>query len=168
MSVLFFQAADGSFRCLNAPNVKAPKDALQVFGSDKAAFKAAIAASKVTLESIKAEKVEAVKARLAAETAHLAWNGNIYQTDTTAKERFIAEEKAISRGDRPNPSAWRTLDNKLVPLTNSDVLALISAIYQRHRQAIFASFTHKDAIAALTTVAAVEAYDVSTGWGNGE
>ena len=121
-----------------------------------------------TLEQIKAAKVEAVKARLASETAAFAWNGNIYQTDTTAKERFIAEEKAISRGDRPNPSAWRTLDNKLVPLTNSDVLALISAIYQRHRQAIFASFTHKDAIAALTTIAAVEAYDISTGWPNGE
>ena len=123
---------------------------------------------RLTLESVKVAKVEAVKARLASETAALVWNGNTYQTDVIAKERFAAEEQAIARDDRPNPSSWRTLDNKLVPLSNADIQALITAIYQRHRQAIFASFTHKDAIATLTTVAAVEVYDISTGWPNGE
>ena len=120
--------------------------------------------ARLQLEAAKAAQFKAVGELLQRKTAAITWKGDVYQTDVTAKERLAAEEKAIERGDRPDPSPWRTLDNQLIALSNAELKSLISAVYLHHRQMILASFNHKDAIEALETVAAVEAYEVAEGW----
>ncbi|HEX3065420.1 MAG TPA: hypothetical protein VHQ39_08050 [Dongiaceae bacterium] len=65
----------------------------------------------------------------------------------------------------PADSYWRLADNSNFPLATADAMigfaAAIAGAYLALRKA---SWTHKDAIAALKTAADVAAYDITAGW----
>ena len=63
------------------------------------------------------------------------------------------------------PTAWISADNSPIPLiTPEDMIALGNRISTIVEAAIKHARVHKNAIAALTTVEAVNTYDYTTGW----
>jgi hypothetical protein len=59
---------------------------------------------------------------------------------------------------------FRTLDNARVPMTAQEANDCLNAMQAKFGAALENMWDHKDAVRALTTVADVQSYDISTGW----
>lgn len=79
----------------------------------------------------------------------------------------VAQVAALRVGaGAPNEAMrpFRCADNARVPMTAAEALTAVLAMQSYAGRALEASWDHKDAIRALTTVQAVFAYNINTGW----
>lgn len=70
----------------------------------------------------------------------------------------------LQRGDTTTTLAFRDAANVTHSLTPQQAVDMGIAVGERVEGIYQASWIHKDAIERLTTVAEVDAYDISTGW----
>jgi hypothetical protein len=110
-----------------------------------------------SLESEQAQKRAELQQWVFEKNATVEWEENTYQTDSVARERLLVELQMAELQIRPDPSPWRTLDNQMVILTNTQLKALCETVYLHHRAVTFASFGYKYQIEACTTIEDVQA-----------
>jgi hypothetical protein len=87
------------------------------------------------------------------------WEGHVFQTDATARERMMAVYPMALAGKLPEGFQWRLLNDVMIPLSNEQFASLYGAIIACHQRLIYSVFFHKDTIKDLTTIEAVEAYE---------
>lgn len=107
--------------------------------------------------------VSAYEAALTA--AGMKFQGNTFQINAGS----ISDMEGVMLGfliGQTNPSGgqWRDINNVMITMDDPTVKALILAAKVYVQALMFNAWTHIDAIAKLTTLAAVAAYDFSTGW----
>ncbi|MFO7598992.1 MAG: response regulator [Candidatus Desulfacyla sp.] len=96
----------------------------------------------------------------------ILFRGNAFDSSERSRCNLTAVAARMSAADAalPDGFAWRTSDNKNIPMTKADVLAFHAAmtdwIYANYK----ASWDHKAAIQALTAIEAAEDYDIQKGW----
>jgi hypothetical protein len=123
---------------------------------------AMLTAPERTLDEVKADKVQRLKAeRDAREVEPITYNGNSYDYDDKARERInaaiialdvqTAQAKAVASLD------WTTADNADVSVTADDLRCVIASVAQRSNALHVAYRKAKDKVEAATTVAEVEA-----------
>lgn len=126
-------------------------------------------------ESAKAERCAAVnRLRDAKQVLPIECDGIVFDADTKSLENIRGVISRIERGDGLTVGwvGWRTFDNTMVWADSSpdEVLALLSAIARgledRKQALMIAAWTHKAAIAALSTPDDVASYDITAGWPN--
>lgn len=122
-------------------------------------------------KAIKRREVSALMAsKLGAGIEHPPGSKHIIQIQEKDQDRIgnvalLAIAAKLGASQWPSDMAWRTKDNKPLPLPTADsMLELASAAAAKVSQIREASWAHKDAIDALSTVEQVESYDTSTGW----
>ena len=87
------------------------------------------------------------------------WEGHIFQTDSTARERMVAVYPMALEGRLPANFEWRLLNDVMIPLSNEQFTNLYEAIVACHQKLIYSVFRHKDTIKDLATVEEIEAYE---------
>jgi len=85
--------------------------------------------------------------------ADIAYNGYVFQADADSQDVMV---KALTTLNGGNPTGWQTADNQFIPITNADLLGLVSAIFNRGQTAFIQRSARKTAVRAATTVAEVE------------
>lgn len=118
----------------------------------------------VNLDDAKARVVRAAKAeRDRRINGGFVWDGSTFDSDQTAQTRILG--LFVSTANQSMfPISWRLADNTWRSLSVADAHAVWAAL-QTHIARLFAKFAaHESAINALTTLADVQAYDVTTGW----
>lgn len=88
-----------------------------------------------------------------------------YGLDAVTQDNLAKAVIGVLIGTTPNPRPWTPRGGTVaIELTHAEVQAVAAAVglgYEAHMQAYLA---HKAAIRALTTAAAVDAYDITAGW----
>jgi len=107
----------------------------------------------------KAAKLQALAQWQNELTQTYEWQGHIFQTDATARERMMAIYPMALAGKLPEGFQWRLLNDIQIPLSNTDFTNLYESIIACHQSLIYSGFHHKDTIKTLTTIEAVEAYE---------
>lgn len=119
---------------------------------------ATLKAPERTLDEVKADKVQRLKAeRDAREVEPITYNGNSYDYDDKARERINAAIIALDVQGADASIDWTTATNADVKVTANDLRMLIAMVAQRSNAMHVAYRAAKDKIAAATTVADVEA-----------
>ena len=122
----------------------------------------------LTLAGVKAIKKTAVDALYAQKiAAAFAHGGRTFDADKNAQDNVHI---AISYGQLNSVAGatnrtWVLADNTTATLTWTEFRAMATALFERADALHGYARVHKDAIAALATVAAVDAYDITVGWG---
>lgn len=131
------------------------------------ALMASIHSVLVTLDEVisdRCERVNALRSRRLEEG--IVFKGKTF--DSSEKSRCnltaAAAKAASPDSELAEDFVWRTADNENVSMTKSDLLAFHAAMTDWVYANYQASWTHKAALQALTTVEAVEAYDIERGW----
>lgn len=93
------------------------------------------------------------------------YGGNTYQINTNSRLDMTAVMTDFLAGaSNAHGGYWRSQDNVMVAMNDTEVQAFIVAV-KAYMAAIYAAqWTHKDVVSGLADVAAVEAYDITTGW----
>ena len=92
------------------------------------------------------------------------WNGSEFDSDQVSQTRILGLYTSAVNTPAFFPLDWRLADNSKLPISAVDAVGVWSAL-QLHIQGAFSTFwAHEAAINALTTVATVQAYDLTTGW----
>jgi hypothetical protein len=91
------------------------------------------------------------------------------QTRPADRERWATTNQVASQyiaAGQPNEPMrpFRTLDNARVPMTAQEASDCLNAMQAKFGAALEQMWDHKDAVRALTTVADVQTYDITTGW----
>lgn len=102
----------------------------------------------------------------------VAYQGVLFDADPASIANIQGLSARIARGDGLTAgwAGWRTFDNAMVWVDDSpaDVLGHLNAISReledRQQAILLCAWGHKAAIAALDTVEAVLAYDITAGW----
>lgn len=117
-----------------------------------------------TVADAQSEKLAALAAmRYARETAGLVINGATVKTDRESQAALTGAYTSLKNG-LVSAIDWKADGRVWVSLSLAQVEAMAQAV-AAHVQACFtAERAHAESISALTTVEAVDAYDVSTGW----
>ncbi|MCK5013222.1 MAG: DUF4376 domain-containing protein [Candidatus Omnitrophica bacterium] len=114
-----------------------------------------------------ADKKEAVDAlHLQKATASFAHGGRTFDADKYAQQNIrdaiqYKRDKPIADGVN---RTWRLANNTTVTLTWGEVRDMGLALFERGDDYFGYASIHKDAIDALTTVTAVDAYDITINW----
>ena len=121
----------------------------------------------ITLEEVIAKRYEEVNVlRGQKSEGGVVFKGNTF--DSSEKSRCnltaLATKMASPGATLQDDFVWRSSDNQNIPMAKEDVLAFHGAmtdlIYNNYK----ASWEHKEALNALTTIAAVEDYGIRNGW----
>jgi hypothetical protein len=95
---------------------------------------------------------------------NVTWS-NTYDTDQISVQNIIATATAIANGiPLPSGFVWRDGNNINVPYTAAQFIALSATIFSFVNSCYVASWVLKAEIQALTTVAQVQAFDITQGW----
>lgn len=70
----------------------------------------------------------------------------------------------VLAGNPTTPMDYRTLDNETQIVPASDMLNIAMSVLGIKQAKLDNCWAHKDNINALTTIASIEAYDITTGW----
>jgi CheY-like chemotaxis protein len=94
------------------------------------------------------------------------FKGNYFDTDESSRHNLAATAARIaaSTSELPDGFVWRAADNQSIPMNKEDVLAFHTALTDWAYEHYKASWDHKTAVDALTTIEAAENYDIRTGW----
>jgi hypothetical protein len=140
----------------------APVDARQIWLEDHWSW---------PLESARSRKLDALRARYdAALAAGMAYAGHLLQIGEADQQNIATmgqEARWAQMSGTPWPAgfAWRMADNAFLPLPDPGAMIALGeaakAEVYRLRQVKWA---HADAIAAAASTAAIEAYDIDSGW----
>lgn len=121
-------------------------------------------------EEIAANELASAKARVKASIRGARdvlllltpFHGRVFQTDLASKIQIM---NVVDAGALPAYAHyWRTADNTYMEMTFDLFVELKAAIMAREGAAFGASALHQDAVDALATLEAVQAYDYSAGW----
>jgi hypothetical protein len=117
----------------------------------------------LTIEEVRANKLAALAAyRYVQETAGIVVGGATIKTDRES-QAMISGAKLYADLNLAALIDWKGADG-WVQIDRTTLLAIGQAV-GAHVQACFSNErVHAEAIAALTTVAEIEAYDFTTGW----
>lgn len=123
---------------------------------------AVFTAPEKTLEQVKSEKINALKAeRDSKEVEPIEYNGHYYDYDDKARERInaaiIALEVQTAQSKATASIDWTTADNKDVKVTANDLRMVIAAVAQRSNALHVAYRVAKAKVEQAATVAEVEA-----------
>lgn len=120
-----------------------------------------------------ANKSAAVSQEFAIRTLQpVQYDGAPFDADEVARGRIIATITRMIRGDGLPAGwvGWRDYDNAMhwgedtTETVRAQLAGLSAAIEDREQSLLVAAWQHKAALAALTTVEDIIAYDVTTGW----
>jgi len=121
----------------------------------------------ITLEEVVANRCREINALRAQKTeGGIVFKGNAFDSSKKSRCNLTAvAARLASTGDTlPDGFVWRSSDNQNISMTKEEVLAFHSTmtdwIYNNYK----ASWEHKEALNALTTIEAVEDYDIRKGW----
>lgn len=118
-----------------------------------------------TLEEAQAQAYRRIeRLRIAHEGLGLPWAGDRLQTDARSRENLSAMAGAIANGIAPNPIYWRMESNAIAPFSHAEFLQMAGAVLLWGQQCYTAAWTHKDAIAQMTSVAEIQAHNLEEGW----
>lgn len=118
------------------------------------------------LAAAKAERCDQVNAKLQELIdAGMNWQGNVFQIDagSIAKMMEVMSDYLAGETDAAG-GAWRSKANIMVPMTDDQVRALIAGARAYVKALRANSWALKDQINKLTTLADVEAFDITQGW----
>lgn len=119
---------------------------------------AVFAAPEKTLEQVKAEKINVLKAeRDSKEVEPIEYNGNSYDYDDKARERINAAIIALDVQGADASIDWTTADNADVKVTGNDLRMVIAMVANRSNALHVAYREAKDKVEQAITVAEVEA-----------
>lgn len=116
----------------------------------------------INLDDVKATVKQAIRDKRDALLLLTPFNGKVFQTDIASKIQImvLASQSALL----PSAAQWRTYDNTYMTMTLALFQQLMAAIMTREGVAYGNSSKLQDQVDALTTVAAVQAFDITTGW----
>jgi hypothetical protein len=116
-----------------------------------------------TLPQAKTAKLAALAAhRYAVETAGLTANGATIMTDAVSQAKLTGAWLRVQR--KPTASIrWKGKDG-WVTVGKAEIEALVDAVSDHVQTCFDNEYAHSEAINALTTITAVDAYDIETGW----
>lgn len=154
---------DGSMPDAGAIEVpSAPDDACQIWQGGSWIW---------PLEILRARKIGALKERYAAAlAAGMLYAGRPLQIGEPDQQNIAtmgqeARWALASNAPWPADFAWRMADNSFLPLADAQAMIALGeaakAEVYRLRQV---KWTHADAIAAATSVAAIESHNIDSGW----
>lgn len=90
------------------------------------------------------------------------YQGHVYQIDEKSVSKFQTIMLAFVMGQaNPHQGDWRTKDNQQVPMTDTQVKALILAAQSYVAQLLHAKWSHEDAIENADDL---DAYDITINW----
>ncbi len=118
-------------------------------------------------EELRAAKSAAVDGVLAVKigSGYLHTDGHTYQIDPTSQATMMAVRSMIVDAlPGAHDGTWRDITNVNRPMSEAEVIALFQGAAAYVSSLLRAGHAHKDAIGALTTISAIEAYDETTGW----
>lgn len=93
------------------------------------------------------------------------FEGHLFDSDATAMANVAEALNMLNAGMTvPEGFTWRTKENVNIPFTAAEIQGLATAMFMRKNAIYQASWAIKAEIEAMTTVAAVEAKDLSVGW----
>ena len=119
---------------------------------------ATLKAPERTLDEVKADKVQRLKAeRDAREVETITYNGNSYDYDDKARERINAAIIALDVQGADAYIDWTTADNADVRVTANDLRMVIAMVANRSNALHIAYRKAKDKVEQAITVAEVEA-----------
>nr|DAP78637.1 MAG TPA: tail fiber assembly protein [Caudoviricetes sp.] len=119
---------------------------------------ATLKAPERTLDEVKADKVQRLKAeRDAREVEPITYNGNSYDYDDKARERINAAIIALDVQGADASIDWTTADNADVKVTANDLRMVIAMVANRSNALHIAYREAKDKVEQAITVAEVEA-----------
>lgn len=119
---------------------------------------AMLTAPERTLDEVKADKVQRLKAeRDAREVETITYNGNSYDYDDKARERINAAIIALDVQGADAYIDWTTADNADVRVTANDLRMVIAMVANRSNALHIAYRKAKDKVEQAITVAEVEA-----------
>lgn len=126
------------------------------------------------LSAAKASKKAEIEAQFNTRTyADISYGGVLFDADATSRTRISEMIARLARGDGfpTDWSGWRAADNTLYwgpPATTaqvqSNLTGLSTVIGNREQQLLVHSWNLKGQVDAMTTVAQVVSYGVTTGW----
>ncbi len=123
--------------------------------SKTAQIKAAIAARQDEADAVRNAKV----------AQGFAYQGHVYQVDEAATSTMTAVFVLLQAGaSSPHGGVWRSLDNVNVPMSDAEVRAFILAAKSYFQALLVNAWTLKDSLKSLTSLAAVQAFDINAGW----
>jgi hypothetical protein len=101
--------------------------------------------------------------------AGMAYQGKVLQLRDVDQQRIIAAGATakfalLMSSTWPAGFAWIMADNTTLPLDAAGMSAMADAAAAKVEAWIFTGHAHKQALRALTTAAAIAAYDITTGW----
>lgn len=118
---------------------------------------AVFTAPEKTLEQVKAEKINVLKAeRDSKEIEPIEYNGNSYDYDEKARDRINAAIIALEPQGEGASIDWTTADNQDVKVTVYDLRAIVAAVAVRSNALHTAYRAAKEKVEAATTAAEVE------------
>lgn len=109
---------------------------------------------------------DALETRIAARVISVTTSAgtHAYGVDHATRDNLKTVVLGILLNATPNPRPWTPKGAGAVMLTHDDLKAVAAAVGQDYDIHVQAYLTHKAAISALGSVAAVTAYDIATGW----
>lgn len=140
---------------LNTDTFGTPAHSMKDLGAFPAG--AVFTAPEKTLEQVKAEKINVLKAeRDSKEVEPITYNGNSYDYDDKARERINAAIIALDVQGADASIDWTTADNADTPVTATDLKMIIAAVAVRSNKLHTAYRIAKEKVEAATTAADVE------------
>lgn len=119
---------------------------------------AVFTAPEKTLEQVKAEKINVLKAeRDSKEVEPITYNGNSYDYDDKARERINAAIIALDVLGANASIIWTTADNADIKVIADDLRAVVASVARRSNTLHIAYREAKDKVEQATTVAEIEA-----------
>jgi len=121
----------------------------------------------ITLEEVVANRCEEINVlRAQKKEGGVVFKGNTFDSSEKSRCNLTAVAAKLVSVDATlqDGFVWRSSDNQNIPMNREDVLAFHAAmtdwVYNNYR----ASWEHKEALNALTTIKEVEGYDIQKGW----
>ncbi|MBI5584013.1 MAG: response regulator [Deltaproteobacteria bacterium] len=121
----------------------------------------------VTLEEVKEARQKEVNAlRERKLTGGVQFKGVLFDSREQSRNALAATAAMLAALDSKLPEgfAWRSLDNRNIAMDPKELLAFQAAmtgwVYRNYQ----ASWAHKAAIAALSSIEEAESYDLQRGW----
>jgi hypothetical protein len=118
------------------------------------------------LAALKAVKAGEIDAQFAARTyAPITYGANQFETDETARKRVSVAIQLMQAGKLPSPLGWAVYNSTTeVQLTTDDLLNIAATIAGREQNLLADDWTLRAQLNAMTTAAAVAAFDPTSGW----
>jgi hypothetical protein len=118
------------------------------------------------LAALKAVKAGEIDAQFAARTyAPITYGANQFETDETARKRVSVAIQLMQASKLPSPLGWAVYNSTTeVQLTTDDLLNIAATIAGREQNLLADDWTLRAQLNAMTTAAAVAAFDPTSGW----